>query len=91
MTEAQIAESALPRKAPVAVIPAIVQVVENDRDNLSVTFAEKRAGHARRAAARQCDFLPERKLRQACEQLIFALRFSSRKLGKIATCTRSIK
>src|SRR5712691_2813427 len=29
-----------------------VRIVENDRDNLSVTFGEQRAGHARRAATR---------------------------------------
>jgi len=60
--------------------------------NLSVTFGEQRAGHARRAATRQCDFLPERKLRQACEQLIFGVALQLRgNPGQIATCTRSIK
>jgi len=34
-----------------------------------VTFGEQSAGHARRAAPRQCDFLPERELRQAREAI----------------------
>src|SRR5437773_1246888 len=50
-----------------------VRIVEDDRDDLRVAFGEQSARHARRAAARQRNFLAERQLWQSPEQLILGV------------------
>ncbi len=47
------------------------RIVERNAEDLRVAFGEERAGHARRAAPRQRDLLPQRKLRKTGQQLLF--------------------
>lgn len=53
-------------------------VVEDHVDQLFVALGEKRAGDARWPAPRQGEFLAERKLRKACDQLILGVAFQLR-------------
>src|SRR5947208_17118585 len=50
-----------------------VRVVENDGEDLGMAFRKQRTGNARGTAARQSNFLPEGKLRQARSQLFFGM------------------
>src|SRR5438046_54680 len=55
-----------------------VRIVEDYRDDVRVAFGEQSARHARRAAARQRNFLAERQLWQAPEQLILGVELQLR-------------
>jgi hypothetical protein len=48
-----------------------VGIIEDDFKNAGMAFGEKRGGEAAGAAARQSYFLPQRQLREACEELLF--------------------